>query len=466
MSLISLNNQDTVSLIEQIVRGIQQQVDTRILRNGTRLPSIRKFAETHCISRFTVVQAYDKLVASGYLESRKGSGFYVTKPITNEVIIENPCHLERAVDVLWLLHQSFHTSDHYASPGCGWLPVEWRDEASLQKAMRTVSRHHDYASGGYGNIYGYTPLRQDLQKRLAELGIVTTIQNIITTYGATHAIDLVGRYLVRPGDAVLVDDPGYYTLFGHLKALGATLVGVPRTLDGSDTQVMESLIQRYKPKVFFTNTVLHNPTGTSLSQANAHRILQLAEKYDLTIIEDDVYGDFSPSNVPRLATLDHLQRVIYISSFSKTITTSVRVGFLAARADILHALVDLKLLTSLTTSETNERVVHQVLVDGYYRKHLDKLRMRVQIAREKTMKQLEKAGLEIFAETEHGLFIWAKLPDCHDAAHIASLAAKQGIMLAPGNVFRPHQESSPWLRFNAAFCENADIFRFLAEIHH
>ncbi|EIJ42080.1 transcriptional regulator with HTH domain and aminotransferase domain [Beggiatoa alba B18LD] len=466
MSLVSLDSQDTMPLIEQIVKGIQQQVDARVLRTGARLPSIRKFAEVHSISRFTVVQAYDRLVASGYLESRKGSGFFVTKPLSADPpIAEHSAQLERAVDVLWLLHQSFQNTAHFASPGCGWLPSEWRDDASLQKAIRTVSRHNDYTSGGYGNIYGYVPLRQDLQKRLAELGIVTNLQNILTTHGVTQGIDLVGRYLIQAGDNVLVDDPGYYSLFGHLKLLGAKLVGVPRTLDGVDTQAMETLIQLHRPKIFITNTVLHNPTGTSLSQANAHRVLQLAEKYDLLIIEDDVYGDFSPPSVSRLATLDHLNRVIYLSSFSKTITTSVRVGFLAARADIVQALGDLKLLTSLTTSETNERVIHQVLIDGYYRKHLEKLRARVQNAREKAMRQLEKAGLEIFAETEHGLFIWAKLPDCHDAAKIASIATKRGIMLAPGNVFRPHQEPSPWLRFNAAYCDNPAIFQFLAEFN-
>jgi DNA-binding transcriptional MocR family regulator len=462
MMLVSLDSQISFPLVEQIVQGIQGQVDERVLRTGTRLPSIRRFAQDHRVSRFTVVQAYDRLVASGYIKSRRGSGFYIAKPLEAPILRDPACQLERAVDVLWLLHKALKENHLPYLPGCGWLPADWQDGAGLRRGLRSLAR----APGGhlfhYGNAYGYTPLRQDVQQRLGDLGIRADVQQIITTHGVSHGLDLVGRYLVNPGDPVLVDDPGYFNIFGYLQSLGARLVGVPRSLDGPDTQALESLLLAHRPKVFFTNTVLHNPTGTSISQACAHQVLQLAEKHDLMIVEDDIYSDFHPLPVTRLATLDQLNRVIYVNSFSKTISASARVGYIACRPDLAQLLVDLKLLAGLTTSEINERLIHQVLSEGYYRKYLERLRGRLQAARESTLVNLERCGLQVYAEPEHGMFVWARCADQGlNAAAMASVAVEEGIMLAPGNIFRPHQEPSPWLRFNAAFCDQPAIFSFL-----
>jgi len=464
MPLINLNSQESRPLIDQIVSGIQQQVDERILRPGTRLPSIRQFAQDHQISRFTVVQAYDRLVASGYVKSRRGSGFYIAKPLQPPVAAEPACQLNRAVDVLWLLHKSLKDTRLQYMPGCGWLPADWQDETCLQRGLRSLARLPASLLTGYGQAAGFVPLRQDVQHRLSDMGVRAELNQIITTHGASHGLDLVGRYLVQPGAAVLVDDPGFFNLFGYLQSLGAILVGVPRTLDGPDTEAMERLIIEHEPKVFFTNTALHNPTGASLSQACAYRLLQLAEKYDLMIVEDDVYGDFHPGQATRLVMLDQLERVIYLSSFSKTISANVRVGYLACRPELAHALVDLKLLSGLTSTELTERLIHQVLSEGYYRKHLERVRVRLQAAREHTLTRLEQGGLEVYTEPEHGMFLWARFKEggCN-TAELANRAARQGIMLAPGNIFRPYQEPSPYFRFNVAFCAEPAIFTFLEQ---
>jgi DNA-binding transcriptional MocR family regulator len=227
---------------------------------------------------------------------------------------------------------------------------------------------------------------------------------------------------------------------------------------------MESLIREHHPRIFFTNTVLHNPTGVSISQSVAYRMLQLAEKYDMMLVEDDIYGDFHPSKITRLATLDQLDRVIYVSSFSKTLSASLRVGYLACNKTLAESLCDMKLLTGLTTAEVSERIIYQLLSGGHYRKHLEKLRLRLQEARTTTIAKLEKLGFSIYLEPEGGMFIWAKLNDEINMTTLAAQAAKEGIMLAPGNVFRPHQEPSPWLRFNVAHCENETTFSVLTEI--
>jgi DNA-binding transcriptional MocR family regulator len=462
MTQLALDPRSPTPLIDQIVAAVGKLAEDRALRAGTRMPSIRSFATDHGISRFTVVQAYDRLVAMGYLNSRPGSGFYVAPRPRPSIGGEPPLKLERAMDVLWLLRNALQQPSATPMPGAGWLPGDWMDEAGIQRSLRALSRKNGSFLTGYGQPGGYLPLRELLQRRLAEIGVAAEPGQILLTKGATHALDLVARYFLRPGDSVLVDDPGYFILFGALKSLGAKVVGVPWNQDGPDVAAMEALIQEHRPKLFFTNSVLHNPTGVVISQATAYRVLQLAEKHAFMIVEDDIYGDFHPGRPARLATLDQLDRVIYIGSFSKTVSAALRVGFVACKREIAEQLSDLKLLTGFTTSEIGERLAHQILTDGHYRKHLDKLRGRLLESRDQALRHLEKLGLAPFVEPEGGMFVWIDMGEGANPVEIAGAAAREGIMLAPGNLFRPHQEQTRYMRFNVANSNDPAVSGFLS----
>ncbi len=460
MPLISLDPNDSLPLIDQIVNGMKKLIDERVIRPGSRIPSIRSFAQDHGISRFTVVQAYDRLVAMGYMHSRQGSGFYISPRPTPQEALEGTCKPDSAVDIVWLLRNSLEDRGSRTMPGAWWLPASWMVETGIKKSLRALSLRDGEFLTAYGTPSGYLPLRELLRHRLLDIGITVDLPQIILTSGVTHAMDLVARYFIRAGDAVLVDDPGYFILFGGLRSFGAKIVGVPWNADGPDIEAMEALIKEHRPKLFFTNTILHNPTGATISQPVAYRILQLAEKYDLILVEDDIYGDFHPATATRLATLDQLKRVIYVSSFSKSVSASLRVGYLACNPELAVHLCDVKLLTGLTTSEISERLMYQLLTEGHYRKHLDKLRTKLQLARGRTIERLEDLGFTLYCEPAGGMFIWAKRDDLANTAEVASRAAAKGIMLAPGNMFRPHQEPSPWMRFNVAHCDDEATFGF------
>ena len=464
MTIIKVNPKDSLPLVHQITSSIKDLIDSRTFRNGMRMPSIRQFASDHGVSRFTVVQAYDKLVAMGYLISRLGSGFYVASRPQPRAAMEGSNRLDGSIDVAWLLRNALENRDSRTMPGAWWLPAAWMEESGIQKSLRALSLRQGEFFTAYGTPAGYQPLRELIQGRLAAIGVTAETSQIVLTSGVAHAMDLIARYFLHPGDTVLVDDPGFFILFGGLESFGARIVGVPWNHDGPDIAAMEALIKEHRPRMFFTNTVLHNPTGVSISQSVAYRMLQLAEKYDVILVEDDIYGDFHPAKITRLATLDQLDRVIYVSSFSKSLSASLRVGYFACNRKLVGNLCDMKLLTGLTTSEVSERIIYQVLSDGHYRKHMDKLRLRLQEARASTIARLEQLGFSIYAEPEGGMFIWAKLGDDIDMSLLAARAAREGVMLAPGNVFRPHQEASPWLRFNAAHCENEAVFSVLEEI--
>ena len=460
--MVQVDSSRPDSLTQQIVTGIQRLVDSRKLRPESRLPSIRRFAADHNVSKFTVVQAYDRLVATGHIRPRHGAGFFVNKPTQADNRTEGGVPLDKATDVLWLIRRQTLEFRFKHIPGGGWLPARWMEENGLDRALRDVSRRGvRRILSGYGDPRGYAPLREQVTRRLAEYGIDVSADQVLLTNGISGAIDLVGRYLVRPGDVVFVDDPGFFQTFGHMRVLGATIQGVPWTEHGPDLERLESMAEMHKPRLFITTSIVQNPTGHSISQGTAFRLLQLAERHDFYIIEDDVDGACHPAPPPRLAGLDALHRVIYVYGFSKAISARLRVGLVAAHRDLIQDLVDFKLLTQAASSEFAERAVHEVVIHGQFRKYRAKLVSRLEQAREEALRRLEAMGFGPVGDNTHGLYAWLDVPGVDDTTALAEAAAERDILLAPGAMFSPATRPSTKMRFNVAFCRSDELFREL-----
>jgi DNA-binding transcriptional MocR family regulator len=462
MFSLTISRNSDQSLADQIVAGIRQQISDRHLRPGAKLPSIRNFAETYAVSRFTVVEAYDRLVALGYLQSRRSSGFYTAAPAPADALSQAPSDdLKRNEQLVWLIRRLLESSENAVLAGGPWLPNSWLDEAGIRQSLNALARK----SGGYlleyGNPFGYLPLREHLALMLGVLGINAHAGQIVLTQGTSQALELVIHYLLKPGDAVLVDDPGYYNMFGYLRLQGVQMLAVPRTPEGPDIAVLNELAATHQPKAYFTQSVMQNPTGADIAAHVTFKVLQAAERHNFLIVEDDIFSDLQVKPTPRLATLDQLNKVIYARSFSKTLSGSLRVGFVACAQRIAGELADIKMLTSITSSQFVERLVYLMLIDGHYRKYLSRLHERLGEARCNVVRAFERMGLELFVEPADGMFVWARFPHIEDSLPLAEAAQRDGIMLAPGAVFRPHLERSPWMRFNVAVCENARVQRWL-----
>ena len=179
------------------------------------------------------------------------------------------------------------------------------------------------------------------------------------------------------------------------------------------------MLVEHSPRVLFTNSLYHNPTGTSLTPKVAYRLLELAREHDLRIVEDDIYADFQDGPATRLATLDSEQRVIYMASFSKTLSSSLRVGYLVADAALIGRLAELKMVTGIGTSRFAEQVVGQMLANGSYRKSVQRLRVRLGQHMAKLLGQLEAFGWEVFCEPYGGMFVWVRSPGRDFAARSA-----------------------------------------------
>lgn len=461
------------TLIDQIVRTVASRIDDKVLRSGARMPSIRQFAATHGVSAFTVVASYDKLVARGYVESRRGAGFFVRErsPLnTGERSAPGVFEVDprderehKALDVVWLIRNMFRQMPPQRMPGSGVLPPEWLDGPLIANALRSVSRHNPNALLGYGTPQGFLPLRQQLQLKLAELEIEAGPEQIVTTVGVTQALDLVAREFMRPGDTVFVDDPAWFLMFGSFAALGAKVIGIPRLADGPDIARLAEMAALHKPRLYVINSVLHNPSSTSLSAAKAFQVLRIAQEHDFTIVEDDIYCDLHPGSAvqpaTRLAALDQLQRVIYLGGFSKSLSANMRVGFIATSAEWAQRLSDRKMLATLTTSEIGERVVYKILSEGLYRKHADRLRTRLDTVRAKTVRQMEKVGLKADLAPPAGMFVWVDAGV--DTNVLTERALAEGFLLAPGSLFSPSQLPSTRMRINIATVQEPAIWRFL-----
>lgn len=452
------------ALAERLAALYAQRIGQRLLLPGARLPSVRACARLHGVSPSTVVAAYDRLQAQGLAEAQRQRGYFVRGRAAAEPRAQAAsaqAALPPPVDATALIRGMFHPNSLFPAPGLGTLPPDWLDLPMLASALRRAAAQTD---GGiavqYGDPSGDLRLRQALTTRLADLGVRAPPGQIVTASGATHALDIVARALLQPGDAVLVDEPGWAVEYARLTQLGMRLLPVPRTADGPDLQVMHTLAAAHRPRLYCTVSVLHNPTGATLSLAAAHQVLMLAKEHDLRIVEDDTYAWMAPPQAPRLAALDGLQRTMYVSGFSKILTPSWRVGYVATPADLVDRIVDVKLLAGLTTPTVLERAVALCLEQGQLHRHADRVCTRLAQARTRCVQLAQQAGCR-FVTPPAGLFGWVETGV--DTERLAQHMLDAGWLLAPGHLFHVERRPSTLMRINFASSQDAKFWRALGK---
>lgn len=449
--------------IEIIMADVRAKIATVTYLPGTRLPSVRATAKHHGFSPSTVVEAYERLQTDGIIASRPGAGFYVcdiTAPLSLAAIGPN---LDRAVDPLWVSRQSLETSSEALKPGCGWLPPDWLYAEGMRRGLRYVAKADTSVISEYASPLGLLELRQLLTRRMAGLGIEAKPAQVILTESGTQSIDLIFRFLLMPGDTVVVDDPCYFNFHALLRAHRVNVVGVSYTPNGPDVDDFAAILNKHKPRLYITNAAIHNPTGATLAPATAYRVLQLAQAAGLYIIEDDIFADFETTPAPRLAALDGLSKVFYIGSFSKTLSASIRCGYIAAPNEWVEHLLDLKIATGFGGGQLAAAVVLSALTDSGYRKHMAVLHTRLARARAQTVPRLTKLGIVPWLIPQAGMFLWCKLPDNNSAAALANHCLAQSVILAPGNTFSQSKNAESFMRFNVAQANDAKIFEVLAQ---
>lgn len=461
--MFDIDRDSPLPLAAQIERQLVAQLQHGRLAPGMRLPSIRQLAAQLGVSPNTVIVAYDRLVGEGWLEPRGTAGYFVAGPAgkgTDEAAL-----IEAGVaqDPVWLVQQANEQPAGMLQVGGSGLPVSWLQDAVPRSV---VQRAFDALPGGIAtrcSPQGWLPLRERLALLLRAQGIAADAGPILTTCGATQAIDLLCRVFVKPGDAVVVEDPGYHLLRTRLADAGARIVPVPRRPDGLDLARLEAVLVEHRPRLAFIQTRLHNPTGWTAEPGNLHRLLMLAQRHDLVIAEDDVYGHLLPGNAATLAQLSGLSGVIYYSSFCKVLSPALRVGYVVAQPEWLQPLLRQKILATLGAGALNEAVIAELLAGGRVRKHLERLQQRLAAARHVSLRLLQALGVAFDTPAQGGLFLWGRLPQGVALEPLMKDAWEQGIVLAGGQAFSAAAEYAANIRFNVVHAQHVRLSRYLRE---
>jgi DNA-binding transcriptional MocR family regulator len=449
-----------------LVERLTAQLTEEILRSqpavGSRLMSIRKAAERYGVSKNTVIEVYDRLVASGYAASRQGSGFEVRMP-PEANRRGRPKHVAEAVDIASLLSAQLE-ENFEIRVGDGRPPPAWAEESEIKRHLGMFGRSDMSGTDSYGSARGFPALRSEIARRLGAQHLRASEEKILLTFGANHALDLIIRAFLSPGDVVLVDEPGYYPLFAKLKLARVRVLGVRRNPDGPDVDDFVAKAAAERPRMFFTQSIGHNPTGSSISLPVAHALLNAAAVHNVTIVEDDPFTDLAPSVPSRLVTLDQLNRVMSVGTFSKTLSASLRAGYVVGNLEQINALTELKMLTTVNSSGHIERLIHRLLVEGHYDRHLKRLAQRIDGAALQVTQRLGELGCRVFTGNGGGYYLYLLLPGHMDDIEFARRGAKESIFIAPGSVFclERGNAAASGIRLNVARANDERFYSFLA----
>lgn len=447
-------------LYRQIQDGVRSAVLTGSLGAGMRLPPERELAAALGVNRTTVMHAYQELVADGVVEARPGRGTTVCPPARPADGPGQGSWPRATAEAAWLL--GLPPVGH---GGLGPDPGMLRDIAALgarpdvisfaggvpghdltphdeiQAALRDELAREGPAGLTYAPVEGLESLRQAIAAHLGQRGIATTPDEIIVVAGATQGMALVAQTLIEPGDEVVVEAPTYVGALQTLGAAGARMIGVPVDDEGMRVDMLGAILARRRVRLILAQPTLHNPTGATLTPARRERLLALARRHGVPILEDDVYGELwhqGPDPRP-LKAGDRNGMVLHLGTFSKTVAPGLRVGWIAAPTPVIARLALAKQFADLNTGGLGQLATLGLLRSGAYGRHLGRVRSAYAERRAAMIAALRPAApyLEITAGADGGFYLWCRLLGQRRARVLVAAAGRAGVALLAGESFYP-----------------------------
>ncbi len=308
----------------------------------------------------------------------------------------------------------------------------------------------------YGTTEGWTPLRESMTEVMRPRGIKCTRENVLILTGSCQGIELFTKVMINPGDVILCESPTFLGALQIFKSYQAKVVGIEMDEDGVNIEALEKAMEAYDPKFFYTIPTFQNPTGCTMSMDKRRRVVELANRYDTLVLEDDPYGNlrYSGEAIQAVASLDTEGRVMHLNSFSKTVSPGLRVGAAIGNPEILRAMVVNKQGADTHTSNLSQAVVDAYIRGGYYFKHIEEL---LPPYRAQLNAMLD--AFEYFPKGTHhtapegGLFVWCELPDTLNAKELTALAVERKVAYVPGTFFYPGGGHLRTMRLNFSACE-------------
>ncbi|MCG8346150.1 MAG: PLP-dependent aminotransferase family protein [Chloroflexales bacterium] len=448
---IELDRTRREPLYQQLARHIQQRIRNGALPSGTRLPTVRQLAQQLGVTRLTVHSAYAELQSGGWIEATVGRGTFVAERI-DALVAPPEATLGREVTPAGVITDILHMTQF---PGLVGLAKA--DPAAEFFPARNWQRASEQALAGGGTLLlGYTTAQGDLPLRAAvaelvrERGVSAGPDEIIVTAGVTQGMALATDILAWPGATVLVEQPTYLGLLNILAARGIRAVGLPIDEEGLVVDTVAQAVQIHQPVFLYTVPSFHNPCGVCMSPRRREALLELAERHNLWIIEDDIYGHmcYEGASPPALKSNDRSGRVIYLSSFSKCLMPGLRIGYAIAAPDFVRRMALVRQASDLCSPPLTQRALAIFLEEGWLHSHIKRMLPRYHERRDALLHAMKRFFPSDVAWTwpRGGFACWVKLPSGSSVTDLYLRAIARGVAFAPGEVFKAEASNQSHLR--------------------
>jgi len=477
MIFINLDRKSKISLFKQIFFHLKDLIEREVLQPGYRMPSTRLLAEKLCVSRSTVVEAYEELWAFGYLDSRPGSYSIIRKRKNiasqeqksgkgyiswENVSSPQAKKIYETYQNIWSYSKKKGKNDLIKMSGLS-LDLRLFPSHEFRKCMNTVFFENMSDIYNYSAPQGYKPFREFLAKRLQIHGISVSPGEILITNGSQNSIELILKLLTVPGSKIVVEDPTYFLIHPLLKFYNVDIIGSSMKDDGVNLDQLQHILKMHNPSFLYTIPNFHNPTGITTNQMHREKLLSICEKYKLPIVEDAFEEEmkyFGKVPLP-IKSMDKGQIVIYLGSFSKVLFPGIRIGWIAAEKECVRRLVSIKNFSDITSNLPVQAALSEFCHRGYYDLHIKRIhriyRKRMQVALKSLKRYLcfEKVS---WIEPTGGFLIWIKMKDTgKNDGELNRIFLENGVRVSPGEHFFTNKNSNHYIRLSISTLEEEEI---------
>lgn len=460
---------DTVDhfLYEQLAAELGQAIERGALRPGDRLPSVRRLAEERDVSVATVLQAYLRLENTGLIEVRPKSGHFVRK--RTEVVAEprppRTCATPARVSVSDAVARVLEAlRDPGVVPlGSAYVDPEMLPVSALNRMLAQLAREASTAGARYDAAPGLLTLRRQLARRSVDWGVPISEDEFVTTIGATEGLTLALRAVAKHGDVIAVESPTYFGVLQAIEGLGMRALEIPANpRTGMDVDALEEALKTQPVRAVMLTPNVSNPLGSIMPDEAKERVVKLARRHDVPLIEDDVYGElvFDGSRPRPLRAFDPGpdSRVLLVGSVSKTLAPGYRVGWCAG-GKWHDAVLRLKYSQSLACPTLTQMAVAEFLGSGGYDRHLRRLRSHLA----GQVERYRDAVIDAFPDGTRvsaprgGFVLWIEMPGGTDALELQDRAIAKGVVIAPGPIFSARNRFGNFVRISAGMPWNPKV---------
>jgi 2-aminoadipate transaminase len=488
LACVHLKRDDTTPLYRQISQGLREAILSGEIAEGSQLPTERALANKLGVNRTTVMNAYNNLASEGLIEGYVGRGTIVKRsqfsktddflePETPSWLLGLAASESELASVGDLAASSYRSPDNDTqmislapgSPAPDLLPVE------LLSSIVSAGLPQTYRQAlGYCPAEGSPDLRRAIAAHMRTRGVKVDSQHILILSGSTQGLGLIGRFLLQPGDEVVVEIPTYLGAIQTFRALGARIIGVPTDQEGMRIDLLESILIRHQPRFIYTQPTFQNPSGAVLSAERRRRLLLLATRYQIPIIEDDPYGElyFSSHSPQPLKAMDTHNNVLYLSTYSKILAPGIQVAWLAAPEPVIERIITHKRIFDLGTNALGQWLVYEIYRRNLMHDHLTTIRQRYHARCTTMLRAIHDYWPSSIRVTQPagGMHLWCRLPSYMRARTLARVAEQEGVIFVPGEPFHVDGGGHHAIRLSFASSElehiTEGVRRIGLAIHH